>query len=398
MERAIEIRNLCKNYKVYDSNVSKIRNILNPFSKKNIDEFKALSDVSFYVNKGEILGIIGNNGAGKSTLLKILTGVSYASSGEVKVNGRVSSLLELGTGFNPELTGEENIFFNGSLMGLTKEEVERVKDEIIDFADIGEFINQPVKNYSSGMYARLAFAVAININPDILIVDEILSVGDISFQKKCVDKFNEFKESGKTVIYVSHGLETVKEFCERVVWLDNGRVKEIGTAFDIVENYYENLMNSTSNEEEKIEKSKFVEINEVNILNKKEFYLKGDSIEFKINYNVFKTSVRNAGITIEIRKAYKESTKFRSADQFIFSVNSNVDGVTIPWELGENEIEFKIESLDVRRGIYYLDIIFSESQNLVSLESKENLVSFEVKNEDEEEGFIFLNSRWHEEF
>lgn len=398
MERAIEIRNLCKNYKVYDSNVSKIRNILNPFSKKNIDEFKALSDVSFYVNKGEILGIIGNNGAGKSTLLKILTGVSYASSGEVKVNGRVSSLLELGTGFNPELTGEENIFFNGSLMGLTKEEVERVKDEIIDFADIGEFISQPVKNYSSGMYARLAFAVAININPDILIVDEILSVGDISFQKKCVDKFNEFKESGKTVIYVSHGLETVKEFCERVVWLDNGRVKEIGTAFDIVENYYENLMNSTSNEEEKIEKSKFVEINEVNILNKKEFYLKGDSIEFKINYNVFKTSVRNAGITIEIRKAYKESTKFRSADQFIFSVNSNVDGVTIPWELGENEIEFKIESLDVRRGIYYLDIIFSESQNLVSLESKENLVSFEVKNEDEEEGFIFLNSRWHEEF
>ncbi|WP_300347819.1 ABC transporter ATP-binding protein [Clostridium sp.] len=398
MERAIEIRNLCKNYKVYDSNVSKIRNILNPFSKKNIDEFKALSDVSFYVNKGEILGIIGNNGAGKSTLLKILTGVSYASSGEVKVNGRVSSLLELGTGFNPELTGEENIFFNGSLMGLTKEEVERVKDEIIDFADIGEFISQPVKNYSSGMYARLAFAVAININPDILIVDEILSVGDISFQKKCVDKFNEFKESGKTVIYVSHGLETVKEFCERVVWLDNGRVKEIGTAFDIVENYYENLMNSTSNEEEKIEKSKFVEINEVNILNKKEFYLKGDSIEFKINYNVFKTSVRNAGITIEIRKAYKEPTKFRSTDQFIFSVNSNVDGVTIPWELGENEIEFKIESLDVRRGIYYLDIIFSESQNLVSLESKENLVSFEVKNEDEEEGFIFLNSRWHEEF
>lgn len=398
MERAIEIRNLCKNYKVYDSNISKIRNILNPFSKKNIDEFKALSDVSFYVNKGEILGIIGNNGAGKSTLLKILTGVSYASSGEVKVNGRVSSLLELGTGFNPELTGEENIFFNGSLMGLTKEEVEMVKDEIIDFADIGEFISQPVKNYSSGMYARLAFAVAININPDILIVDEILSVGDISFQKKCVDKFNEFKESGKTVIYVSHGLETVKEFCKRVVWLENGKVKEIGTAFDIIENYYENLMNSTSNEEEKIEKSKFVEINEVNILNKKEFYLKGDSIEFKINYNVFKTSVRNAGITIEIRKAYKEPTKFRSADQFIFSVNSNVDGFTIPWELGENEIEFKIESLDVRRGIYYLDIIFSESQNLVSLESKENLVSFEVKNEDEEQGFIFLNSRWHEEF
>ncbi len=152
--------------------------------KKEVKEFKALTDVSFHVNKGEIVGIIGNNGAGKSTLLKILTGVSFPSSGEVNVNGRVSSLLELGTGFNPELTGEENIYFNGSLMGLTQDEIDKVKDNIIEFADIGEFINQPVKSYSSGMYARLAFAVAININPDILIVDEILSVGDVGFQKK----------------------------------------------------------------------------------------------------------------------------------------------------------------------------------------------------------------------
>ncbi|MDU7965227.1 MAG: ABC transporter ATP-binding protein, partial [Clostridium perfringens] len=156
MEKAIEVKNLCKNYRVYDSKSSRIRNIINPFAKKEVKEFKALTDVSFHVNKGEIVGIIGNNGAGKSTLLKILTGVSFPSSGEVNVNGRVSSLLE-------------------------------------EFADIGEFINQPVKSYSSGMYARLAFAVAININPDILIVDEILSVGDVGFQKKCMDKFNEFK-------------------------------------------------------------------------------------------------------------------------------------------------------------------------------------------------------------
>ncbi len=153
-------------------------------------------------------------------MLKILTGVSFPSSGEVNVNGRVSSLLELGTGFNPELTGEENIYFNGSLMGLTQDEIDKVKDNIIEFADIGEFINQPVKSYSSGMYARLAFAVAININPDILIVDEILSVGDVGFQKKCMDKFNEFKEAGKTVLYVSHGLETVQTFCERAIWLE----------------------------------------------------------------------------------------------------------------------------------------------------------------------------------
>ncbi|MDZ4991928.1 ATP-binding cassette domain-containing protein [Clostridium perfringens] len=392
MEKAIEVKNLCKNYRVYDSKSSRIKSIINPFGKREVKDFKALTDVSFHVNRGEIVGIIGNNGAGKSTLLKILTGVSFPTSGEVKVNGRVSSLLELGTGFNPELTGEENIYFNGSLVGLTKEEVDNVKDDIIEFADIGDFINQPVKSYSSGMYARLAFAVAININPDILIVDEILSVGDVGFQKKCMDKFNEFKEAGKTVLYVSHGLETVQTFCERAVWLEKGKVMDIGPSFDIVEKYYDKLMKSDSKED--VEKGKFVELNNVEIINKKKFYKKGDSIEFLIEYDVLNPSVKNAGITIEMRRAYKEPCEFRNADQFIFSVNSNVDEFTIPWKKGKNKMTFKIDSLDVKEGIYYLDAIFSESQNLVALETQENVVSFEVQNEDETEGFVFLDSTW----
>lgn len=392
MEKAIEVKNLCKNYRVYDSKSSRIKSIINPFGKREVKDFKALTDVSFHVNRGEIVGIIGNNGAGKSTLLKILTGVSFPTSGEVKVNGRVSSLLELGTGFNPELTGEENIYFNGSLVGLTKEEVDNVKDDIIEFADIGDFINQPVKSYSSGMYARLAFAVAININPDILIVDEILSVGDVGFQKKCMDKFNEFKEAGKTVLYVSHGLETVQTFCERAVWLEKGKVMDIGPSFDIVEKYYDKLMKSDSKED--VEKGKFVELNNVEIINKKKVYKKGDSIEFLIEYDVLNPSVKNAGITIEMRRAYKEPCEFRNADQFIFSVNSNVDEFTIPWKKGKNKMTFKIDSLDVKEGIYYLDTIFSESQNLVALETQENVVSFEVQNEDKTEGFVFLDSTW----
>lgn len=392
MEKAIEVKNLCKNYRVYDSKSSRIRNIINPFAKKEVKEFKALTDVSFHVNKGEIVGIIGNNGAGKSTLLKILTGVSFPSSGEVNVNGRVSSLLELGTGFNPELTGEENIYFNGSLMGLTQDEIDKVKDNIIEFADIGEFINQPVKSYSSGMYARLAFAVAININPDILIVDEILSVGDVGFQKKCMDKFNEFKEAGKTVLYVSHGLETVQTFCERAIWLEKGRVVDIGPSFDIVEKYYDKLMKSDDKEE--LETGKFVELINVEILDNKKVYKKGESIEFLVEYEVFNPSVKNAGITIEMRKAYRKPCEYRNADQFIFSVNSNVDEFTIPWEKGRNKITFKIDSLDVKEGIYYLDAIFSESQNLVALETQEDVVSFEVKNEGESEGFVFLDSTW----
>ena len=392
MEKAIEVKNLCKNYRVYDSKSSRIRNIINPFAKKEVKDFKALTDVSFHVNKGEIVGIIGNNGAGKSTLLKILTGVSFPSSGEVNVNGRVSSLLELGTGFNPELTGEENIYFNGSLMGLTQDEIDKVKDNIIEFADIGEFINQPVKSYSSGMYARLAFAVAININPDILIVDEILSVGDVGFQKKCMDKFNEFKEAGKTVLYVSHGLETVQTFCERAIWLEKGRVVDIGPSFDIVEKYYDKLMKSDDKEE--LETGKFVELINVEILDDKKVYKKGESIEFLVEYEVFNPSVKNAGITIEMRKAYREPCEYRNADQFIFSVNSNVDEFNIPWKKGRNKITFKIDSLDVKEGIYYLDAIFSESQNLVALETQEDVVSFEVKNEGESEGFVFLDSTW----
>lgn len=394
MEKAIEVKGLCKNYKVYDSKSSRIKSIINPFGKKEAKDFRALTDVSFYVNKGEIVGIIGNNGAGKSTLLKILTGVSYPSAGEIKVNGRVSSLLELGTGFNPELTGEENIYFNGSLMGLTHEEIDNVREEIISFADIGEFIYQPVKSYSSGMYARLAFAVAININPDILIVDEILSVGDVGFQKKCVDKFNAFKEAGKTVLYVSHGLETVQNFCERAVWLEKGKVMEIGPAFDVVEKYYDKLMKSEEKEEEATETGKFVELKKVEIINKKKSYKKGDSIEFSVEYEVLNPKVKNAGITIEMRRAYREPCEYRNADQFIFSVNSNVDEYIIPWEKGINKITFKIDSLDVKEGTYYLDTIFSESQNLVALETQEDVVSFKVENEDEAQGFIFLESTW----
>lgn len=393
MEKAIEVKNLCKNYRVYGSKSSRITSIINPFGKREVKEFKALTDVSFHINKGEIVGIIGNNGAGKSTLLKILTGVSFPSSGDVNVKGRVSSLLELGTGFNPELTGEENIYFNGSLMGLTQDEIDNVKDNIIEFADIGDFINQPVKSYSSGMYARLAFAVAININPDILIVDEILSVGDVGFQKKCMDKFNEFKEAGKTVIYVSHGLETVQTFCERAIWLEKGKVVDIGPSFDIVEKYYDRLMKSSDSKEE-LETGKFVELNNVEIINKKKVYKKGESIEFLVEYDVLNPSVKNAGVTIEMRRAYREPCEYRNADQFIFSVNSNVDEVTIPWNKGKNQITFKIDSLDVKEGIYYLDVVFSESQNLVALETQENVVSFEVKNENEAEGFVFLESTW----
>ncbi|MPQ43249.1 ABC transporter ATP-binding protein [Clostridium tarantellae] len=392
MTYAIKVQNLCKKYKVYDSKGSKLKKILNPFGKGKEKEFQALTDVSFQINKGEIIGIIGNNGAGKSTLLKILSGVAFQNSGTCEVNGRISSLLELGTGFNPELTGIENIYFNGSLMGLTNSEIDSVKDNIIEFADIGEFVYQPVKTYSSGMYARLAFAVAINIHPDILIVDEILSVGDIAFQKKCMEKFDEFKKQNKTIIYVSHGLETVQTYCEKAIWLEKGKVKEIGPAFDVVEHYYTTLMKAGISLDD--QKGQFVKLINIEIKNKKEKFNYGDKINFKIDYEVIVDNIENPGITLELRKAYRNPCEFRHVDQFICAVNSNVDNFSIPWNKGKNSIIFTLDSIRVKEGLYYIDVIFSESQNLVSLETVEGAIDFKVNNHKHGEGFVFLDEEW----
>jgi lipopolysaccharide transport system ATP-binding protein len=204
-----------------------------------IEEFWALKDVSFDVKQGEVLGIIGRNGAGKSTLLKILSRITEPTGGRVLLRGRVSSLLEVGTGFHPELTGRENIFLNGAILGMTQREIRRKFDEIVAFADIEKFIDTPVKRYSSGMYVRLAFAVAAHLEPDILIVDEVLAVGDVEFQKKCLGKMDEFsRREGRTVLLVSHNLAAISELTRRAILLDSGRVVAQGTSAEVVSTYY----------------------------------------------------------------------------------------------------------------------------------------------------------------
>jgi ABC-type polysaccharide/polyol phosphate transport system ATPase subunit len=190
--------------------------------QKTLERVHALNNISFSIKKGETVGILGRNGAGKSTMLKLIAGVSRPTQGELEVKGRISPLLELGAGFHPELTGEENIYLNGVILGLAEKDIKARFKEIVDFSEIQEFINTPVKYYSSGMYMRLAFSVALFVDPEILLVDEILSVGDIAFQKKCMDKMNEFKKKNVTIIFVSHSLETVQDFCERVIYLRNG--------------------------------------------------------------------------------------------------------------------------------------------------------------------------------
>lgn len=252
-ETVIKVEHLKKTYRLYSNTKQRIVEGLVPFVTVKHQEFNALDDISFDVNKGEIVGIIGKNGSGKSTLLKIITGVLQGSSGSVEVNGRVSALLELGSGFNPEYTGIENIYLNGTLMGVTREEMSHRVQEIIDFADIGDFIKQPVKNYSSGMFVRLAFAVAINVDADILIVDEALAVGDIAFQAKCMAKMSQIMKKGTTILFVTHDMNTVKRLCQRCIYLKNGQKVMEGPAEEIADIYLREIREGMNAENQKID-------------------------------------------------------------------------------------------------------------------------------------------------
>lgn len=243
---AINVENVTKIYKIYDNKTDRMKDALGmSHGKKLYKEHYALRDVSMQIKKGETLGIIGTNGSGKSTILKIITGLLNPTSGSVTIDGRISALLELGAGFNMEYTGIENVYLNGTMMGFTKEEVDERLQNILDFADIGDFVNQPVKTYSSGMFVRLAFAVAINIDPEILIVDEALSVGDVFFQAKCYHKFEEFKKLGKTILFVSHDLSSIAQYCDKVVLLNRGVKIDEGTPRDMINLYKKILVGQT---------------------------------------------------------------------------------------------------------------------------------------------------------
>jgi ABC-type polysaccharide/polyol phosphate transport system ATPase subunit len=242
--QAIEVVNLWKTYHLYSKPIDRLKEVIDPRRRKYHRDFNALEDVSFVVEKGSTAGIVGKNGSGKSTLLKIICGVISPSQGQVEVAGRISALLELGAGFNPELTGRENIFFAGAIMGMSQQQIRACQDEVIEFADIGEFVEQPVKTYSSGMYVRLAFAMATCVKPDILIVDEALSVGDMFFQIKCMRRIKSMMDRGCTTIFVSHDINSVKRLCSNVLYLNGGKVREYGLASTVCDLYVKDQLQS----------------------------------------------------------------------------------------------------------------------------------------------------------
>ena len=237
---AISFKNVTKTYKLYKSDKQRF---LGLFFRKRIQHKKvvALNKVSFTVKKGESMGFVGRNGAGKSTILKLITGVTYPSSGKITVNGQVAALLEVTAGFDPEMTGRENIYLRGYILGLTRQQIQDMEDEIIEFAEIGEYIDQPVRTYSTGMKARLGFSINVNINADIFIIDEVLSVGDEKFKEKCLARVKNIIQSGVTVLFVSHQAEAVKSFCDRAIFLHKGTVKASGDVDKVIEKYRESI-------------------------------------------------------------------------------------------------------------------------------------------------------------
>jgi lipopolysaccharide transport system ATP-binding protein len=312
MKPIIEVRNLSKKYKIGERQryLSLRDSVSNLFSRKNTEggDFWALDDVSFDIHAGESIGIIGRNGAGKSTLLKILSRITPPTKGSVILRGRMASLLEVGTGFHSELTGRENVFMNGSILGLKKREIEAKFDEIVDFSGVEQFIDTPLKHYSSGMQLRLAFAVAAHLEPEILVIDEVLAVGDAEFQKRCLGKMDEVSRSGRTVIFVSHNLGAVQELCPKSIHLDNGKIVSVGRSVDII-NQYLNSNNQLSKEVFDILPQKQLYFNSIEIINENNKPQSSFSTDEKIIIKITATS----------------KTIFKGTD-FLFFIRSNITG------------------------------------------------------------------------
>ena len=238
-QNAIEVRNVCKSFKIYADRAGQLKERILFWKRNRFEERKVLNDISFEIKRGDAVGLVGHNGCGKSTTLKLLTKIIYPNSGTIKMNGRVSSLIELGAGFHPDMSGRENIYTNASIFGLTRKEIEARLEKIIAFSELEEFIDTPVRTYSSGMYMRLAFAVAINVDADILLIDEILGVGDAAFQTKCFNRLKEIKANGTTIVLVSHSLDQIERLCDRSIWLHEGKIHMDGLPAEVHARYME---------------------------------------------------------------------------------------------------------------------------------------------------------------
>jgi ABC-type polysaccharide/polyol phosphate transport system ATPase subunit len=376
------------------------------------ERFTAVDDVSFDVEAGRTLGIIGRNGSGKSTVLKLVAGITKPTSGSVRVNGRVSALIELGAGFHPEISGRENVFINGIMLGLSKREVARRFDEIVEFAEMEDFIDAPVKTYSSGMYMRLGFAVAIHVDPDVLLVDEVLAVGDEAFTHKCLDKFAEFKRRGKTILLVTHSLGLVERFCDEAIWLDGGRVRGTGDPKRVIDSYITDVEKSeeaqlASDEEKAVAGPQSSAADETPWTGSAEGRWGSHEAEIVdvqlVGQDGIAGHIFQSGEPLEIRLRVRAD---RPLEDFVFGIgifnaegvrcygtNTDIDELTPVRLAGEGEAVFRIDSLDLVEGTYKLDAAIHK-QDGYPYDYHRLLYTFRVKSRTRDVGIYRPRHEW----
>lgn len=399
-ENSVKVDNITKKYNLYEKPMDRVKEALHPKRKVYHKEFFALDDISFEMKKGESLGIVGKNGSGKSTLLKILTGVLTQTSGTVSISGKISSLLELGAGFNMDLNGIENIYMNGLIMGFSRKEMDNKKQQIIDFADIGSFINQPVKTYSSGMFVRLAFATAINVEPEILIIDEALAVGDVRFQIKCIDKMKELKEKGISIIFVSHASEQIKRFCDKAIWINEGKLIASGESSEIVDLYESFMKDNIINIKKEATTSKnFENKNEFKIpLNKdiiasitkvymnKERFETFEELYIEVDYDIYVEKIDGFLLGVAIYTPDRD---------YIFGPNTFLDKVKIHNDFGRHTVSYIVPKIPLLNGTYDIEVGIFNNEGLVNIDYNTSIKQFiVVNNKYISEGQFYIKHEW----
>ncbi|MBS6642259.1 MAG: ABC transporter ATP-binding protein [Clostridiaceae bacterium] len=398
-ENAIEVHDITKKFRVYLDKGRTLKELALFSKRRKYEERNVLSGISFEVKKGEAIGLIGHNGCGKSTTLKLLTRIMYPDSGTIEMRGRVSSLIELGAGFHPDMSGRQNIYTNASIFGLTRKEIDARLEKIIEFSELRDFIDNPVRTYSSGMYMRLAFAVAINVDADILLIDEILAVGDANFQAKCFNKLKQIKAEGTTIVIVSHGLGQIEEFCERTIWIHDGKIQEEGNPRDVHPHYMSymgQLRQDTNPAPVELAKtnersgSGLVRIKEVESLVKSEngrnLYKTGDQVTIRISYEV-KQKVEDVAFGFEIRNA--EGVK-------CYATNSRVDYAERIDLDEDGSIDLKFSSVLLIPGKYKMDLSITTVDGF-PVDNFQEAFEFEMYSEIKDKGISRLVHQWEKE-
>lgn len=405
-ENAISVKNVSKTFSIPHESINTLKGaFVNIFKKNNSEIFNALKDISFEIKKGEFFGIIGRNGSGKSTLLKILAGIYNANTGSVKINGRISPFLELGIGFNPELSGRDNVYLNATVLGLTKKQIDEKFDSIISFSELERFIDQKLKNYSSGMSVRLAFSVAIHANREILLMDEVLAVGDSNFQSKCLSEFNKYRDEGKTVVLVTHDIATVQRYCDRAMLLRNGNIEMIGNPEEVGNEYiYQNMSDEEKRivDEQRVEKGeekkeenevkrrieKIAEIINVKFLDKdgkeKNVFETGEDMSVRVYFKVNKKfDVLNFGVAIS-----------NIENDYIFGINTFIDKIKTEHYIKQGFFEVKYKNIPIRTNSYFIKAgIWGERPDkLIDSLNKSNI--FKVFSKNDNGGMVNLSYEW----